>query len=69
MNKALYVDSVSSVAGAFISTSSVTAYIESTLVVRWSHGADGCGWRYVPVSYVLLSPLNGDGSPYAPPER
>ncbi|HAU4332579.1 TPA: NCS2 family permease, partial [Citrobacter freundii] len=30
MNKALYVDSVSSVAGAFIGTSSVTAYIEST---------------------------------------
>ncbi len=30
MNKALYVDSISSVAGAFIGTSSVTAYIEST---------------------------------------
>ncbi|MCG2978010.1 NCS2 family permease, partial [Escherichia coli] len=29
MNKALCVDSVSSVAGAFIGTSSVTAYIES----------------------------------------
>lgn len=30
MHKALYVDSLSSVAGAFIGTSSVTAYIEST---------------------------------------
>lgn len=30
MNKALYVDSLSSVAGALIGTSSVTAYIEST---------------------------------------
>ena len=64
MNKALYVDSVSSVAGAFIGTSSVTAYIESTsrCGCRWSHGADGCrSRRYVPVSYVLLT-AGGDGS-------
>ena len=30
MKQALYVDSVSSVTGAFIGTSSVTAYIESS---------------------------------------
>lgn len=63
MNKALYVDSVSSVAGAFIGTSSVTAYIESTSgVAVGTHGADcGCGWRYVPVGYVLLT-AGGDSS-------
>jgi AGZA family xanthine/uracil permease-like MFS transporter len=30
MKQALYVDSISSVAGSFIGTSSVTAYIESS---------------------------------------
>ncbi len=63
MNKALYVDSVSSVAGAFIGTSSVTAYIESTSGVQSvvARADCGCGWRYVPVGYVLLT-AGGDGS-------
>ncbi len=55
-------------AGAFIGTSSVTAYLETTFWCgsRWPHGADcGCGWRYVPVGYVLLTAGGDSLPPYA----
>lgn len=59
MNKALYVDSVSSVAGAFIGTSSVTAYIESTSGVAVG-GRTGLTAVVVGVMFLLVmffSPL------------
>ncbi len=66
MNKALYVDSVSSVA-ARLSVPRLLLPILKVLLVwhRWSHGANGCrGRRYVPVSYVF-SPLVAMVPPYA----
>ncbi len=57
MNKALYVDSVSSVAGAFMAPRLLPPILKVLLV--WQSvvdGADcGCGRRYVPVGYVLLT--------------
>lgn len=53
MNKALYVDSVSSVAGAFIGTSSVTAYIESTSGVAVG-GRTGLTAVVVGVMFLLV---------------
>ncbi|EHD5659070.1 NCS2 family permease [Escherichia coli] len=67
MNKALYVDSVSSVAGAFIGTSSVTAYIESTSGVAVG-GRTGLTAVVVGVMFLLvmfLSPLVAMVPPYA----
>lgn len=59
MRRALYVDSVSSVAGAFIGTSSVTAYIESTSGVAVG-GRTGLTAVVVGVLFLLVmffSPL------------
>ncbi|MEG1209874.1 MAG: NCS2 family permease [Leclercia sp.] len=59
MHKALYVDSLSSVAGAFIGTSSVTAYIESTSGVSVG-GRTGLTAVVVGLLFLLvmfLSPL------------
>ncbi|ENC88711.1 putative permease yicO [Escherichia coli P0301867.11] len=67
MNKALYVDSVSSVAGAFIGTSSVTAYIESTSGVAVG-GRTGLTAVVVGVMFLLVmffSPLGAMVPPYA----
>ncbi|EMO7975655.1 adenine permease AdeQ [Escherichia coli] len=67
MNKALYVDSVSSVAGAFIGTSSVTAYIESTSGVAVG-GRTGLTAVVVGVMFLLVmffSPLVAIVPPYA----
>ncbi|GCV53699.1 adenine permease [Escherichia coli] len=67
MNKALYVDSISSVAGAFIGTSSVTAYIESTSGVAVG-GRTGLTAVVVGVMFLLVmffSPLVAMVPPYA----
>ncbi|EGE62505.1 permease family protein [Escherichia coli 1.2741] len=67
MNKALYVDSVSSVAGAFIGTSSVTAYIESTSGVAVG-GRTGLTAVVVGIMFLLVmffSPLVAMVPPYA----
>lgn len=67
MNKVLYVDSVSSVAGAFIGTSSVTAYIESTSGVAVG-GRTGLTAVVVGVMFLLVmffSPLVAMVPPYA----
>ena len=59
MRRALYVDSMSSVAGAFIGTSSVTAYIESTSGVAVG-GRTGLTAVVVGVLFLLVmffSPL------------
>ncbi|EMW45921.1 putative permease yicO [Escherichia coli 2780750] len=67
MNKALYVDSVSSVAGAFIGTSSVTAYIESISGVAVG-GRTGLTAVVVGVMFLLVmffSPLVAMVPPYA----
>lgn len=59
MHKALYVDSLSSVAGAFIGTSSVTAYIESTAGVSVG-GRTGLTAVVVGILFLLVmffSPL------------
>ncbi|KPO25580.1 adenine permease PurP [Escherichia coli] len=67
MNKALYVDSVSSVSGAFIGTSSVTAYIESTSGVAVG-GRTGLTAVVVGVMFLLVmffSPLVAIVPPYA----
>ncbi len=72
MNKALYVDSISSVAGAFIGTSSVTAYIESTSGVWLSVVASGLTAVVVGVMFLLVmffSPLVAMVPPTPPPER
>ncbi len=66
MNKALYVDSISSVAGR-LSVPRLLPPILKVLQVwlSWSHGADGCrSRRYVSAGYVL-SPLVAMVPPYA----
>lgn len=67
MNRALYVDSLSSIAGAFIGTSSVTAYIESTSGVAVG-GRTGLTAIVVGVLFLLVmffSPLVGMVPAYA----
>ena len=61
MKQALFVDSVSSVAGSFIGTSSVTAYIESSSGVSVG-GRTGLTAVVVGILFLLvifLSPLAG----------
>ncbi|ALB56823.1 NCS2 family permease [Cronobacter universalis] len=67
MKQALYVDSISSVAGSFIGTSSVTAYIESSSGVSIG-GRTGLTAVVVGLLFLLvifLSPLAGMVPPYA----
>ncbi len=67
MKQALYVDSISSVAGAFIGTSSVTAYIESSSGVSIG-GRTGLTAVVVGILFLLvifLSPLAGMVPAYA----
>ncbi|WP_336220161.1 NCS2 family permease [Citrobacter amalonaticus] len=67
MRKALYVDSLSSVAGAFIGTSSVTAYIESSSGVAVG-GRTGLTAVVVGVLFLMVmffSPLVGMVPAYA----
>lgn len=67
MKQALYVDSISSVAGSFIGTSSVTAYIESSSGVSVG-GRTGLTAVVVGVLFLLvifLSPLAGMVPAYA----
>ncbi|MDR9891875.1 adenine permease AdeP [Pseudenterobacter timonensis] len=67
MKQALYVDSVSSVVGSFIGTSSVTAYIESSSGVSVG-GRTGLTAVVVGLLFLLvifLSPLAGMVPPYA----
>ena len=67
MKQALFVDSVSSVAGSFIGTSSVTAYIESSSGVSVG-GRTGLTAVVVGILFLLvifLSPLAGMVPPYA----
>lgn len=67
MKQALFVDSVSSVAGAFIGTSSVTAYIESSSGVSVG-GRTGLTAVVVGILFLLvifLSPLAGMVPAYA----
>jgi AGZA family xanthine/uracil permease-like MFS transporter len=67
MKQALYVDSISSVAGAFIGTSSVTAYIESSSGVSVG-GRTGLTAVIVGLLFLLvifLSPLAGMVPAYA----
>lgn len=67
MKQALYVDSISSVAGSFIGTSSVTAYIESSSGVSVG-GRTGLTAVVVGLLFLLvifLSPLAGMVPPYA----
>lgn len=67
MKRALYVDSISSVAGAFIGTSSVTAYIESSAGVAVG-GRTGLTAVVVGLLFLLvifLSPLAGMVPAYA----
>ena len=67
MKQALFVDSVSSVTGAFIGTSSVTAYIESSSGVSVG-GRTGLTAVVVGILFLLvifLSPLAGMVPPYA----
>jgi AGZA family xanthine/uracil permease-like MFS transporter len=67
MKQALFVDSVSSVAGSFIGTSSVTAYIESSSGVSVG-GRTGLTAVVVGLLFLLvifLSPLAGMVPPYA----
>ena len=64
MKQALFVDSVSSVTGAFIGTSSVTAYIESSFrgFGRRAYWPDsGCCWFAVPAGYLPFA-VGGNGS-------
>ncbi|XPE24966.1 hypothetical protein ACNKHM_12895 [Shigella sonnei] len=67
MNKALYVDSVSSAAGARLLHLPVTAYIEVLQV--WlsavARGDCGCCWRYVPAGYVFSTACCVMVPPYA----
>lgn len=66
MKQALYVDSISSVTGSFIGTSSVTAYIESSSGVSVG-GRTGLTAVVVGLLFLLvifLSPL-ADGASYA----
>ncbi|EBA9764859.1 NCS2 family permease [Salmonella enterica] len=67
MKQALFVDSISSVTGAFVGTSSVTAYIESSSGVSVG-GRTGLTAVVVGILFLLvifLSPLAGMVSPYA----
>ncbi|MHA7844653.1 NCS2 family permease [Serratia sp. D1N4] len=67
MKQALYVDSISSVAGSFIGTSSVTAYIESSAGVSIG-GRTGLTAVVVGILFLLvifLSPLAGMVPAYA----
>ncbi|MEG1655595.1 MAG: NCS2 family permease, partial [Hafnia sp.] len=67
MKQALYVDSISSVVGSFIGTSSVTAYIESTSGVSVG-GRTGLTAVVVGILFLLvifLSPLAGMVPAYA----
>lgn len=67
MKQALYVDSISSVTGSFIGTSSVTAYIESSSGVSVG-GRTGLTAVVVGLLFLLvifLSPLAGMVPPYA----
>ena len=67
MKQALYVDSISSVAGAFIGTSSVTAYIESSSGVSVG-GRTGLTAVVVGILFLLvmfISPLAGMVPAYA----
>ncbi|EBC1917899.1 NCS2 family permease [Salmonella enterica] len=67
MKRALFVDSISSVTGAFVGTSSVTAYIESSSGVSVG-GRTGLTAVVVGILFLLvifLSPLAGMVPPYA----
>ncbi|EKO2530914.1 adenine permease AdeP [Salmonella enterica] len=67
MKQALFVDSISSVTGAFVGTSSVTAYIESSSGVSVG-GRTGLTAVAVGILFLLvifLSPLAGMVPPYA----
>ncbi|ENF7848033.1 adenine permease AdeP [Salmonella enterica] len=67
MKQALFVDSISSVTGAFVGTSSVTAYIESSSSVSVG-GRTGLTAVVVGILFLLvifLSPLAGMVPPYA----
>lgn len=67
MKQALFVDSISSVTGAFVGTSSVTAYIESSSGVSVG-GRTGLTAVVVGILFLLvifLSPLAGMMPPYA----
>ncbi|EBL6937327.1 NCS2 family permease [Salmonella enterica] len=67
MKQALFVDSISSVTGAFVRTSSVTAYIESSSGVSVG-GRTGLTAVVVGILFLLvifLSPLAGMVPPYA----
>ena len=65
MKQALFVDSVSSVAGSFIGTSSVTAYIESSSGVSVG-GRTGLTAVVVGILFLLVIFLRWrDGSGYA----
>ncbi|ENT7737202.1 adenine permease AdeP [Salmonella enterica subsp. enterica] len=67
MEQALFVDSISSVTGAFVGTSSVTAYIESSSGVSVG-GRTGLTAVVVGILFLLvifLSPLAGMVPPYA----
>ncbi|EAN1844840.1 NCS2 family permease [Salmonella enterica subsp. enterica serovar Bareilly] len=67
MKQALFVDSISSVTGAFLGTSSVTAYIESSSGVSVG-GRTGLTAVVVGILFLLvifLSPLAGMVPPYA----
>ena len=67
MNRALFVDSLSSIGGAFIGTSSVTAYIESTSGVAVG-GRTGLTAIVVGILFLLVmffSPLAGMVPAYA----
>lgn len=67
MKQALFVDSISSVTGAFVGTSSVTAYIESSSGVSVG-GRIGLTAVVVGILFLLvifLSPLAGMVPPYA----
>ncbi|WP_081365080.1 NCS2 family permease, partial [Yersinia ruckeri] len=67
MKQALYVDSISSVAGAFVGTSSVTAYIESSSGVAVG-GRTGLTAVVVGILFLLvifISPLAGMVPAYA----
>ncbi|EBD0850277.1 NCS2 family permease [Salmonella enterica] len=67
MKQALFVDSISSVTGAFVGTSSVTAYIESSSGVLVG-GRTGLTAVVVGILFLLvifLSPLAGMVPPYA----
>ncbi len=63
MKQALYVDSISSVTGSFIGTSSVTAYLILFRRIGWrSYRSDGSGcWSAVPAGYLSVA-AGGNGA-------